>query len=40
MLIHLKLSDITAAIFMVSPPDRNGMCSFGPVVDFLADLWR
>jgi acyl-CoA hydrolase len=39
ILSHLRRSDITAAILMVSPPDRNGMCSFGPVVDFLAELW-
>jgi acyl-CoA hydrolase len=26
-------------LFMVAPPDANGLCSFGPVVDFLAELW-
>lgn len=30
---------IAAALFSVSPPDANGMCSFGPTVDFIADLW-
>lgn len=29
-----------AALFMVSPPDADGNCSFGPVVDFVADIWR
>ena len=28
-----------AALFSVTPPDENGLCSFGPAVDFLADLW-
>ncbi|MGE0233663.1 MAG: hypothetical protein AB7S46_17960, partial [Flavobacteriaceae bacterium] len=28
-----------AALFMVSPPDADGNCSFGPVVDFIADIW-
>jgi acyl-CoA hydrolase len=36
---HFARADISAAIFMVSPPDHAGICSFGPVVDFLADLW-
>ncbi len=30
---------IDAALFMVSPPDEEGNCSFGPAVDFLAELW-
>lgn len=29
-----------AALFMVSPPNEEGMCSFGTTVDFIADLWR
>jgi len=29
-----------AALFMVSPPDQDGYCSFGTQVDFIADLWR
>lgn len=39
ILDHLRSSRIDAALFMVSPPDENGLCSFGPVVDFLAELW-
>lgn len=30
---------IDAALMMVTPPDAAGHCSFGPAVDFLADLW-
>lgn len=30
---------IAAALFMVSPPDQAGLCSFGPTQDFLAELW-
>jgi len=26
-------------LFQVSPPDATGLCSFGPIVDFLAELW-
>lgn len=29
----------SAALFSVSPPDDHGVCSFGPTVDFLADIW-
>lgn len=29
-----------AAVFMVAPPDSTGECSFGPVNDFLADIWE
>lgn len=29
----------TAALFMCSPPDPQGMCSFGTEVAFIADLW-
>ena len=39
ILNHLRSSQIDAALFMVAPPDENGLCSFGPVVDFLAELW-
>jgi len=35
----LALNPPQAALFMVSPPDDQGMCSFGPVHDFLVDLW-
>ena len=39
--IRARLSSVAidAAIFMCSPPDDNGDCSFGPAVDFLAELW-
>ncbi len=30
---------LDAALFMVTPPDEDGNCSFGPAVDFLAELW-
>jgi acyl-CoA hydrolase len=39
ILAHLRDTPIDAALFMVAPPDANGLCSFGPVVDFLAELW-
>lgn len=39
MLAHLRSAKIDAALFSVSPPDETGNCSFGPVVDFLAELW-
>lgn len=29
-----------AALVMVAPPDADGRCSFGPVTDFIADLWQ
>ncbi|MCB1388234.1 MAG: hypothetical protein KDK12_03650 [Rhodobacteraceae bacterium] len=29
-----------AVMAMVSPPDADGVCSFGPVTDFVADLWQ
>lgn len=29
-----------AALVMVSPPGRDGRCSFGAVTDFIADLWE
>ena len=28
-----------AALFMVSPPNASGLCSFGSCVDFIADIW-
>ena len=28
-----------AALFSVTPPDADGLCSFGPTVDFLSELW-
>lgn len=39
ILKRLRDVRIDAALFMVTPPDENGLCSFGPVVDFLAELW-
>ncbi len=36
---RLSTVQIDAALFMVSPPDEQGNCSFGPAVDFLAELW-
>jgi acyl-CoA hydrolase len=30
---------IEAMLFMVTPPDEDGNCSFGPAVDFAAELW-
>lgn len=39
ILSDLRGLKIDAALFMVSPPDENGLCNFGPVVDFLAELW-
>jgi acyl-CoA hydrolase len=35
----LRATPIDAALFMASPPDADGNCSFGPIVDFLAELW-
>jgi len=29
-----------AALVMCTPPDGDGRCSFGPVTDFIADLWE
>jgi acyl-CoA hydrolase len=39
ILARLRRVDIDAALFMASPPDAAGKCSFGPAVDFLAELW-
>jgi acyl-CoA hydrolase len=39
ILARLRKVPIDAALFMATPPDRHGICGFGPVVDFLADLW-
>jgi acyl-CoA hydrolase len=35
-----RRSKPNAALFMCSPPDENGNCSFGSEVAFIADLWR
>jgi acyl-CoA hydrolase len=39
ILSRLKSAKIDAALFMATPPDSNGVCGFGPIVDFLAELW-
>jgi len=39
ILARLRTIKIDAALFMASEPDSSGACSFGPVVDFLAELW-
>ena len=36
---RLRGSRIDAMLIMVTPPDAQGMCSFGPAVDFAAELW-
>jgi acyl-CoA hydrolase len=37
--LRLRASPPDAALFMASPPDAAGACSFGVAVDFLAELW-
>jgi acyl-CoA hydrolase len=39
ILARLRTVKIDAALFMATPPDAEGFCSFGPIVDFLAELW-
>ena len=39
ILAVLRATPIDAALLSVSPPDEQGTCSFGPVVDFLVELW-
>jgi acyl-CoA hydrolase len=39
ILAVLRATPIDAALMSVSPPDEQGICSFGPVVDFLVELW-
>lgn len=39
ILARLRSVPIDAALFMTTPPDAGGSCGFGPVVDFLAELW-
>lgn len=39
ILARLRSIPIDAALFMATPPDAQGQCGFGPIVDFLADLW-
>ncbi|SEI12232.1 acetyl-CoA hydrolase/transferase C-terminal domain-containing protein [Paracoccus alkenifer] len=37
--LHLGALLPDVALVMVSPPDEQGMCSLGPVNDFIADIW-
>jgi len=39
ILSRLRTIRIDAAVFMATPPDNEGWCSFGPIVDFFAELW-
>jgi acyl-CoA hydrolase len=39
ILARLRKVPIDAALFMATPPDSRGICGFGPIVDFLADIW-
>ena len=39
ILARLRSVRIDAALFMATPPDGQGLCGFGPIVDFLAELW-
>ena len=40
ILALLRARTPDAALFMCSPPDEHGNCSFGTEVAFIADLWR
>ena len=40
ILALLRVRQPDAALFMCSPPDADGNCSFGTEVAFIADLWR
>ncbi|MDB5680203.1 MAG: hypothetical protein JWO16_8 [Sphingomonas bacterium] len=40
ILAELRSRRPSAALFMCSPPDAAGNCSFGTEVAFIADLWR
>ncbi|WP_428630036.1 acetyl-CoA hydrolase/transferase C-terminal domain-containing protein [Sphingopyxis sp.] len=39
ILDRLRSKSIDAMLIMVTPPDEHGNCSFGPAVDFAAELW-
>jgi acyl-CoA hydrolase len=39
ILRRLRSIQIDAALFMATPPDAEGLCNFGPIVDFFAELW-
>ncbi len=36
----LETNTPDVALVMCTPPDASGRCSFGPVTDFIADLWE
>lgn len=40
VLVEIRHRKPQAALFMCSPPDEHGMCSFGTEVAFVAELWR
>ena len=40
ILADLGSRPIDAALVMLAPPDDDGLCSFGPVVDFLPEIWE
>ena len=40
ILAELRRRKPAAALFMCSPPDADGHCSFGTETAFIADLWR
>ncbi len=40
ILSHYRARKPNALLFMCSPPDEKGNCSFGTDVSFIADLWR
>jgi acyl-CoA hydrolase len=39
ILERLRSIQIDAALFMATPPDAAGVCGFGPIADFLAEIW-
>jgi acyl-CoA hydrolase len=39
ILTRLRKVPMDAVLFMATPPDSQGICGFGPIVDFLADVW-
>jgi acyl-CoA hydrolase len=40
ILARLQTIQIDAALFMVTAPDEEGNCSFGPAVAFVAEVWQ
>ena len=39
ILERLRSIPIDAALFMATPPDAVGACGFGPISDFVAEIW-